>query len=1112
MGRQIRKGVLVTIMFLERIQITTLGLLLLLTIGSIPTGAQEKRLTVNLQEVSLDKVFELIQQQSGFFIFYNDTQVDLTRKLTIRGDDFTVPRLLSEALKGTGLHFRIIDRQIIILRDKRNPVSANVQFMPDLSPGEKTIEGRVTDENDGPLAGVSVYVKGTTIGVTTDLTGYYQFKVPVNAAIIVFSFVGMKTSEEVIAGRSRINAVLLPDNFGVEEIVVSALGIPRKEKSLTYATQTISGKKISGSRNFSFINNVSGKISGMEVSRSASGAGGSTKVLLRGNKSLNTSSEPLFVIDGIPMANNKGRQLGLFDGADQGDGLSQISQDDIESITVLKGANAAILYGSQGANGVVLINTQKGQEGIFKARLSSSFSLESVQEIPELQYRYGSLGGASESWSYTPGDYPDNFVKDFFRTGRTYTNSLSISGGNQRTTSYFSASQTSSDGVMPKNHYQKINFMFKQLTKIWEGRANLGSTIIMTNEKVKNRNLSGYYLNPLTGLYFFPRDRDFSDYANNYQVFNAERNMYLQNWFVEDHFQSNPYWIINNEPKDDEIKRLIASVKAGLTINDKLKLEFRGNYDYAAKTFEERHKAGSNVTNVHKNGRWVYTKVTDELIYGDALLLYNDRFGKIGLEGILGSSYQKATYGHGISVDTNTDGLLYPNEFYFQNIDSDVLVNSVLASRLIKEAVFGNLQFSYDDKIFLDFSGRNDWSSSLYGTGNDSYFYPSAGIAGIVSELVSLPQLVTFAKLRTSYSIVSNEVPFNSIKPQHTITRAGVDFNTIKSFDNLKPEKIKSFEAGADWQFFDNRMGVDFTYYHTTSLDQFIELPAVSGSGYSSYYINAGKVVNSGTELSLFVSPWRARNFEWMATLNYAGNRNRIVRLHPDLKEPVVLSRNEGYQLVIQEGGSYGDMKVYKFERDDSGRILLEENGTIPKSENPEYIGNSNPRRSIGLNNHFSYKNFELEFLINGKFGGKVISQTEAMLDGYGVSERSAEARDRGMVAINAVLPDGTPVSGVDPKLYYTTVGNREGIKEVYTYSRSNIRLAQAMLSWKLKVDKVWMKEVQFSLTGQNLFFLYCKAPFDPEVTLNTLIRDQAIDSFSVPPYRSIGLSIKIQF
>lgn len=1086
--------------------------LLLLGFASFATNAQDNRLTAQLQQVSLKQVFELIQEQSEFIIFYNDSQVDLTQKVTIHAENLTVDQILNQALEGMGLSYKIFDRQVIIVRDKKDTNTDNNLSQNVLSQEKRTIEGTVTDEKGNPLWGVSVFVKGTNIGITTDPNGHYTLQVPANALHLIFSFVGMKTLEESLSGKTQINVTLMDENYGVEEIIVSALGIPREEKSLTYATQTIRYDELSDNRNFSFVNSLTGKISGMEISRSAAGAGGSSKVLLRGNKSLSTSSEPLFVIDGIPMANNKGRQLGQFAGTDQGDGLSQLNSDDIESITVLKGANAAALYGSQGANGVILINTKRGKEGTLDVSISSHLTVESIQEIPELQFEYGGTGSAKESWSYTKGDYPNNYVKDFFQTGTNLVNTLTISGGSQRTTSYFSASNTSLSGIVPKNRYQKTNLAFKQSTNLLNDQITIGSSIRLTNEITRNKNVAGYYLNPLTGLYLFPRERDFSGYAENYQVFNTTRNMYLQNWSVEDHFQSNPYWIVNNERKEDLTKRFIGSVFLDYKISKGLKLQLRGNYDYAVKRYEEQHKAGSNITNTHENGRWSYEKISDELLYADALVSYETKFGKVRLNAIAGTSHQKSTYGLGISVDTDTYGLIYPNEFSFQNIANIVQVNSVLGSRLTKDAVFGNIQLGFDEKLFLDLSGRNDWASSLYGTGNDSYFYPSAGIAAIITEIAKLPDFISFGKIRVSYSIVANEVPFNSVNPRHNITPAGVDFNTTKPFTNLKPEMLHSFETGTSWKLFEGVFGADFTYYHIKSLDQFISLPAPSGSGYTNYLVNAGKVINSGTELSVFLNPIQSKNLIWTSTFNLANNRNKIVSLHPDLRNPIILSDNEGYQLIIKEGGSFGDIYVHKFLRDELGRIKLNANGTIPKSENKEYIGNSNPRWSLGISNRLSYKNVSFEFLLNGKFGGKVISQTEAMLDGYGVSKRSAVARDHGGVTINAVLPDGTPVTQIDAKRYYTTTGDRDGIKEPYTYDRTNIRLAQAILSYDWTAPTSWMKQIKLALVAQNLFFLYRDAPFDPEITLNTVIEDQAIDNFTLPSTRSIGFTIKFQF
>lgn len=1073
--------------------------------------AQDNRLTMHLNQVSLGQVFDVIQRQSEYIIFFKDNQVDLSEKVSVNADNLTIEEIFDQILAGTNLNYKVFDRQIIIVKNKELPNIVQ-SLLPKDQVKKRTVTGKVVDENGNPVLGVTIVVKGTHIGVVTDLDGNYSLDVPVDAAWLIFSFVGMKSQEESLKNRSVINVSLLPDNLDVEEVVVSALGLRRSEKALTYATQTIREEDIARNRDLNFVNGLSGKISGLEISKSAAGAGGSTKIVLRGNKSLSETSEPLFVIDGIPMVNKKGGQLGMFGGADSGDGLSQINTDDIESMTILKGANAAVLYGSQGANGVILITTKKGKQGQVQGSFNSSFSFETVRDKPDLQFEYGGTGGSAESWATTKGKYASGYADDFFKTGATVANTLSLSGGNDHTSVYFSFSNTSIGGIVPNNSYNKYNSTFKQSTRLFNDKLIVSSNVMLIQELTKNKNTAGYYLNPLTGLYLFPRDKDYSWYSKNYQVFDTTRNMYLQNWHVADHFQSNPEWIINNQKREDMTKRIISNLSAEFKISAHLNLQMRGSYDYAIKTNEKRNKAGSNLTNVHPNGSWDYQKYTDELIYGDAILTYSNNFEGLSVDAVFGSSYQKSTYGLGISVSTGTDGLIYPNEFSFQNIEKNVQVKSTLDSRLIKEGVFGNVQLGYKEKIFLDLSGRNDWASSLYGTGNDSYFYPSVGLTGIVSNMVDLPDFVSFGKLRGSYTIVGNEVPFNKVKQNNIIITSGVQYNATKPFTNLKPEMIHSMELGADWRFLKGIVGMDFTLYKIKSKDQFISLPAPSGSGYTSYFVNAGEVVNSGVEFS-FSSAWvRQSDFSWQSSLNFSSNRNKIVALHPDLKEPITLSDNEGYQLLIKEGGSFGDIYVHKFLRDEKGRIKLDANGGILKTQNKEYIGNSNPKLGIGLNNTLKYKKLSAGFLLNGKFGGKVISQTEAMLDGYGVSKRTAVARDNGGVDIDAVMPNGQEVHKIDARKYYSYTGNRDGIKEPYAYSRTNIRLAQVIFSYDFNFPNSGIKMASLSLTAQNLFFIYKDAPFDPEVTLNTLISDQALDNFSIPSTRTFGASIKVSF
>ncbi len=1080
--------------------------LLLVSTGSY---SQNTKLTIRVRNVNVEQILEEIREQSEFYFLYRSDLFKELPKISIKLNNATVEEILDKVLTPNGLIYEIENKTVVIREQPQ--VKVEIELEPQHL---KSISGKAMDEKRKALPGVSVYVKSTTVGITSDIDGNYNLDVPLNATTLVFSFIGMATVEEPIAGKNEINVILESSTIGVDEVIVSALGILRQEKTLTYAIQTIGRDELTKTKDINFLNSLSGKVAGIEIKKNSSGAGGSTKVILRGNKSLSGTSEPLYVIDGIPMANNKGIQAGMWGGVDGGDGISQINPEDIESLTLLKGSNAAALYGSQGANGVVLITTKSGKEGKTRIEISSGVTFESIIETPDLQFEYGSVDGAKESWSTTKGNYNSSFVDDFFETGLNLLNSVIISGGNDKTTAYLSFANTTSNGVVPENKYQKNNVTFKQSTKLFNDKLIVSSNVMLTDEVTNNRNPAGYYINPLTGLYFFPRNMDFNSYKDSYEVFNEPRNMYLQNWFVEDHHQSNPYWVINRQPQEDNTKRVISSLLLDYQIDDNLSLQLRGNYDYANKSYERKYYAGSNGTNVHPNGAWDYNKFTDELIFTDAILTYGKNFGDISLNAIAGASYQQSNYGVGVSVSTGINGLRFANEFNFQNIADNVMVNSTYGSKIIKEAVFANVQLGYKEMLFLDVSGRNDWASTLAGTGNDSYFYHAFGLTCIVSEMVELPDFISFGKIRASHTTVANEVPFNMVHPNHTITFTGVAINTTKPFTNLKPEMLRSNEFGVDWRFFTGRLGLDFTYYNINSRDQFINLPAPSGSGYTRYFVNAGEIVNSGIELSVNATPVKSKDFSWNTSFNYSSNKNEIVEIHEDLGDKINISDNEGYQLIIKKGGSFGDLYVHKFLLDDQGRILLDDNGNIRKTDKTELIGNSNPDWSLGWNNNINYKDLSFGFHINSKFGGKVISQTEAMLDGYGVSQRTADARDAGGVNINAVMPDGTAVTKMDAETYYMVTGMRNGIKEPYTYDRTNIRLAQVYVAYNLNLQNssLPIEKVTFSLVGQNLLFFYKEAPFDPELVMNTTNAYQSLDNFNLPATRTLGFNIKVTF
>ena len=977
----------------------------------------------------------------------------------------------------------------------------------------KTVNGTVTDSDGVPLPGASIVLTETNEGATTDFDGNYSISAQ-EGATVEFSYVGYESQQVVIGEGSTINVTLVQGN-ALSEVVVTSFGIRREEKTLAYSTQTVKSDQLTQARDISVANSLNGRAAGVEIRKSSSGAGGSTKIVLRGNKSLTGNSAPLIVIDGVPMVNNTGGQPTLWGGIDEGDGLSQVNPDDVESITILKGANASILYGSQGANGVVVITTKSGEAGDTKVTFNSGITFESVNALPELQYDYGRVGAASESWSPTKNANAGNgqFVDDFFQTGVNYVNSVSVSGGNETTTAYFSYYNTSSSGIMDNFGYKKNNLSFKQSTKLFGDKMTLSSNIILTDEKTDNRGPSGYYLNPLVGLYTFPRNESWNA-IKTYQVFNAGTNVMDQNWLgINNHFQSNPYWLMNNQPKEDKVQRAIGSVNLAYQISEKLSFKARASYDFSNKSYEQQHAAGSNATNTGNNGRWDYKKFNDELFYSDAILTFQDNYGDFSLNAIAGASLQQTTFGSGVSVSTGNDGLLfYANEFNFQNIPTNTQVQSTLGSQIEKQALFGNVVVGYKDAIFLDISGRNDYASTLAGTGNDSYFYPSVGASFVLSQLMELPSQISFLKLRVSSANVGNEVPFNRINPTNTVNAAGgVNRNTQTPFTTLKPEMIETSEFGFDLRLFNNKLGLDVAYYDITSTDQFLSLAAPSGSGYTSYFVNAGKIVNSGIEITITNSIIDTDNFKWNSTLNITNNTNEIVEIHPDIAN-LGTGASEGFGSRFEVGGSIGDFYTSMYKRDAQGRIEMD-SGVPLKTADPVLAGNAEPDVSLGWANNFNIgENLSVGFIINAKFGGKVFSQTESMLDGNGVSLRSGQARDAGGLTVNAVQ-GGAAVTSADPALWFKAIGDRNGIGEPYIYDRTNIRLSQMSVSYNLDPSSIGLPvdSASISLIGNNLIYS-AKAPFDPELAMATGRNSQGLDNFNLPSTRTIGMNLRLTF
>lgn len=985
----------------------------------------------------------------------------------------------------------------------------------------RQLSGIVADAEKNPIPAATVKVKGKNVQTLSDNDGKFTLAVPSGAIVLEVSSIGFAKKEVTVAATDdNVSVVLAVSSTDMSEVVVTALGIKRERKALTYAAQSVGGDELRKAANINFMDALSGKAAGINIASSASGAGGSTKAVLRGNRSLQGLSEPLYVIDGIPMVNNKGSQPGSYGGNDQGDGLSNINPDDIESMTVLRGANASLLYGSQGANGVVVITTKKGKAGRAIINVSSSTIFDQVTSLPKFQYEYGAVNNSDYNWSTTKGNYQSGYIEDFFQTGVNTNNSVSVSGGNDKTTAYFSYGNTFATGVMPKNTYNRNNITFNQSTKLLNDKLVLSSNVMFTSEMTRNRPGAGYYNNPLTGLYLFARERNFEDYKNSYFRFNEDRNMEVMNWYSTEEKQNNPYWEINRNSKLAKTNRVIASAKAAYSFTDHFKFEARGNFDYANKLFDNRWAAGGNSVSVSPNGSWNYQKYDDRYLYTDGIFSYNNTMGNFSVSALLGASYQRSIFMDGMSVANGTNSLIYPNYFAFPNIPTNVGFNQTL-SRLSKQGVFANATIGFKDMLFLDVAGRNDWASTLAGSGNESYFYPSVGLTAIISEMVTMPEFISFLKVRGSYTNVANEVPFNVISPAAYINLStrGIVRPTQYPFYEMKPEKISSNEYGIEMRLFNGRLGFDFTYYNSVSTNQFLSLPAPSGSGYTIMYINAGKITNKGFEASVNADIVRSSNFQWKSTVNISQNRNKIVELIPTNPGYVAFTSgnldggDEGFTSAIKAGGSFNDVYIYKFNKDESGAIILDDNGNPTKAGQMEKVGNANPDFLLGWNNSLNFKNFFLSALVNGKFGGVAFSKTEAFLDAYGVSQRSADDRASSTMPINAVQ-GGNKVTSISPVVYYAAIGDRNRIMEPYIYSRTNIRLAQLVLGYNIPIKNRSgvIKDASVSLIGRNLFFFYKKAPYDPEQAMSTGTAMQSNDVFAVPPTRSYGFNLKFTF
>lgn len=998
------------------------------------------------------------------------------------------------------------------------------------SADNSTVRGRVVDVSGEPLIGATIREKGGTRGTVTDIEGNFILSVP-DSAVLQVSFVGYESIEVSVGGRKTLEIQLRENTVMLDNVIITALGLEKKEASLAYSIQKVKGEELTRMKEVNMITALAGKAAGVQINKNSSGIGGSAKVSLRGIRSASGDNQPLYVIDGVPMLNIGTEQAYSAIGGtanagnrDGGDGISNLNPEDVESISILKGAPAAALYGSQAANGVILITTKKGNTaGQRNIHFSTGLTFDKAFSLPKMQNCYG-VSDVVDSWgekAYLP---TSNELNDFFRTGLTSITSVSVNYGNEKIQTYFSYANTTGRGIVDKNQLTKHNINLRETAVMFNQRLKLDGNVNVMRQIVKNKPVSGgFYMNPLVGLYRFPRGEDLSYYKDNYEIYDPERKLGIQNWhtFTED-FEQNPYWIQNRIQSKETRMRSIISLSANLRINSWLTVQARGSVDYISDKMRQKFYASTAPALCGANGRYIEMDYQETLIYGDVMAMGKRKWEDFALDVAIGGSINDKNV-NSTRYDSKNASLKYANVFNLANIvmNGSASIDQKIDSRCQLQSVFGTAQVGYQDKVFLDLTARNDWASTLAYTSHEKsgFFYPSAGLSFLIDKWIQLPEWISFAKLRGTYSKVGNDIPqFITNSVSHITAGGELQANDAAPFKEMEPEMTHSVEVGTEWRFFQSRLGFNLTYYRTNTHNQFFKLPALAGDMYAYRYVNAGDIQNRGWELTVDATPVLTPDFTWKTSLNFSSNRNKIKELHEELKELVYgpSSFSSSYAMKLVKGGSIGDIYGKAFVRDAEGNIVYQTEGDhkgLPAVEgegNTIKVGNANPRFIMGWNHTFSYKGFSLYFLLDWRYGGKILSQTQAEMDLYGVSQVTALARDRGYVTL-----EGQQIDNVKG-FYKNIVGGRAGVTEYYMYDATNLRLREVSLNYTF--PKKWMqktkvlKDLQLAFVARNLCFLYKKAPFDPDLVLSTGNDNQGIEVFGMPTTRSLGFTVKCEF
>ncbi len=1078
---------------------------------------------------------------------------------------YTLEELLEKLLTGSMLNYkRINKKQFTIFSLSRNdgrytdasdgkPVNIrdSVERIVTSWNGESALQvsGVITSRDDGePMPGVNVVLKASAIGTTTDANGKYILTLPDGGGILVFSFIGYGIQEIPVSTQTTVNVVMIQEAQSLNEIVVTALGIEKDKSSVAYSVTEVKGEEFTQARENNVANALTGKIAGVNATGISTGPGGSSRVVIRGNGSVTGNSQPLYVINGMPIDNSvpggSATPNGITSNVDRGDGIAAINPDDIESITVLKGGTAAALYGSRGANGVILITTKKGkaQKGIG-VEYNSTFTAEKVSVFPDFQYEYGQGDGGvmpttlaqaqatgrrsfgakiDGSTNYVAADglnHPytaqkDN-LKNFYRTGSTFTNTLAFSGGNDVLLYRLSLADLDSKSILPNSKYNRKTANLNLSAKLSD-RLRIESVIQYSLESANNRASAGDALgNPNWTPYEVANTVDIRWLKPGYD---AKGNEITWN---DAAIANNSYFVVNKFKESDDKNRFIGQASVAYDLFKNLTLKgtvTRDFYNY-------------NYTNILPTGT-LYTPLgeyagiksdvseTNGMITATYKTLVAEKFGISVLAGINGRKFE--------NKQLNLSGKNYIQPYFYSFSNLATSTTTPYRGRVTTNSVFGSVDLDYKSMLFLTATGRQDWFSTLSPT-NNHIFYPSIGASFVLSDAVALPRVFNLARVRASWAQVGGGGPdpyainltYSSVASASSVPLQNVttvDGATSITNIDLKPFTSTTTEVGLNLQLIDNRLGLDLALYNRKTTDDIVKVPISNTSGYSSAILNSGQLSNKGIEVLLTATPVKTTNFSWNASYNFAYNKSEVLKLADGISTfSLGNSANGNAYINNRVGHTYGAIYGYRMLKDENGNTIYDTNSGLPvQTDINQELGKGVPPITMGFSSDFRYKSISLSFLVDAKFGNKVFSVMEVYATRLGLLKSTLAGREDGLV-LSGVTRTGDSFSRTIPvtELRSGYYNNLNRYTELFVHDASFVKLRQVILSYQIPVSKLKFLKIQsasIAFVGRNLLTFYKKTDnFDPEQSLSNGPA-QGIESIGLPRTRSYGVNLMLKF